>query len=177
MSLAILFHFLCAQHVSGINISIIRSLRLFCWITTLVVLFLVRCVLEIRCDWVGVVCVLQPSIVNWIYSMLSTFHNYFFLSFGSSVLQSSCIDITVCPNMIGTFPLPSLPNERDSGRCWCHTPVLNGRSNCVGYWIMNTFIAYVYWTVHRCDNWKKRYQVDVTCYFISLLLCSTCFVH
>jgi len=41
MSLAILFHFLYAQHVSDINISIIRSLRLFCWITTLVVLFLV----------------------------------------------------------------------------------------------------------------------------------------
>jgi hypothetical protein len=28
MSLAILFHFLCTQHVSDINISIIRSLRL-----------------------------------------------------------------------------------------------------------------------------------------------------
>ena len=41
MSLAILFHFLCAQHVSDINISIIRSMRLFCWITTLVVLFVV----------------------------------------------------------------------------------------------------------------------------------------
>jgi len=34
------FHFLCAQHVLDINISIIRSLRLFCWITTVVVLFL-----------------------------------------------------------------------------------------------------------------------------------------
>jgi hypothetical protein len=55
MSLAILFHFLCTQHVSEINISIIRSLRLFCWITTLVVLFLVRCVLEFRCGWAGVV--------------------------------------------------------------------------------------------------------------------------
>jgi len=52
-------HFLYAQHVSDINISIIRSLRLFCWITTLVVLFLVRCVLEFRCCWVGVVSVLQ----------------------------------------------------------------------------------------------------------------------
>jgi len=61
MSLAILFHFLCAQHVSDINISIIRSLRLFCWITTLVVLFLVRCVLEFRCGWVGVVSVLQAE--------------------------------------------------------------------------------------------------------------------
>ena len=59
MSLVILFHFLCAQHVSDINISNIRSLRLFCWITTLVVLFLVRCVLEFRCGWVGVVTVLQ----------------------------------------------------------------------------------------------------------------------
>ena len=59
MSLAILFHFLCAQHVSDINISIIRSLRLFCCITTLVVLFLIRCVLEFRCGWVGVVSVLQ----------------------------------------------------------------------------------------------------------------------
>jgi len=53
MSLAILFHFLCAQHVSEFNISIIRSLRLFCWITTLVVLFLVRYVLGFQCGWVG----------------------------------------------------------------------------------------------------------------------------
>jgi len=30
MSLAVLFHFLRAQHVSDINISIIRSLRLCC---------------------------------------------------------------------------------------------------------------------------------------------------
>ena len=54
MSLAILFHFLCAQHVSDINISIIRSLQLFCRITTLVMLFLVRCVLEFQCGWFGV---------------------------------------------------------------------------------------------------------------------------
>ena len=59
MTLDILFHFLCAQHVSDINISIIRSLRLFCWITTLVILFLVRWVLEFQCGWVGVVSVLQ----------------------------------------------------------------------------------------------------------------------
>jgi len=39
MSLAILFHFLCAQHVSDINTSIIRSLRLCCWITASVVFF------------------------------------------------------------------------------------------------------------------------------------------
>ena len=61
MSLAILFHFLCAQYVSDINISIIRNLQLFCWITTLVVLYLVRCVLEFQCGWVGVVSVLQAA--------------------------------------------------------------------------------------------------------------------
>ena len=64
MSLAILFYFLCTQRVSDINISIIRSLRLCCWITTLVVLFLFRCVLEIWCGWVSVVSVLQASDVN-----------------------------------------------------------------------------------------------------------------
>ena len=47
VSLAILFHFLCAQHVSDINISIIRSLRVCWWITTSVVLLSVRCVLEL----------------------------------------------------------------------------------------------------------------------------------
>ena len=47
MSLAILFHFLCAQHVSDINVSIISSLRLCWWIITSVVFFSVRCVLEL----------------------------------------------------------------------------------------------------------------------------------
>jgi len=47
MSLAILFHLLRAQHVSDINISIFRSLRLCWWITISVVLFSVRCVLEL----------------------------------------------------------------------------------------------------------------------------------
>ena len=61
MSLAILFHFLCVQHVSDINMSIIRSLRLCWWITTSVVLFSVRCVLEIWCGWFWVVFVLQAE--------------------------------------------------------------------------------------------------------------------
>jgi len=84
MSLTILFHFLCAQHVSDINTSIIRSLRLCCWINTSVVLFLVCCVLVIWfgwvwvapniqhttnqeqewCGWVAVVSVLQASAYN-----------------------------------------------------------------------------------------------------------------
>ena len=64
MSLAILFHFLCAQHVSDINISIIRSLRLCCWFTTSVILFCkdgwfsvslnLRC--TVVCVWCDVLC-------------------------------------------------------------------------------------------------------------------------
>ena len=62
MSLVVLFHFLCSQRVSDINISIIRSLRLCSWITTLVAFLLVRCVLEIWCGWVGVVSVWQAQV-------------------------------------------------------------------------------------------------------------------
>ena len=47
MSFAILFHLLCAQRVSDINISILGNLRLRWWITTSVVLFSVCCVLEL----------------------------------------------------------------------------------------------------------------------------------
>ena len=64
LDVTISFHFLSTQHVSDINISFIRSLRLCCWITTLVVLFLVRCVLEIWCGWFWVVPVLQASACN-----------------------------------------------------------------------------------------------------------------
>ena len=46
--LLFLFHCLCAQHVSDINITIVRSLRLFCWINTLVV-----------CSWFDVCWCLQ----------------------------------------------------------------------------------------------------------------------
>ena len=35
----------------------------------------------------------------------------------------------------------------------------------------------VYWTVHHCNSWRMKDQLDVTCYFISLLRCSTCFGH
>ena len=33
----------------------------------------------------------------------------------------------------------------------------------------------VYWTVHHCNSWRMKDQLDVTCYFISLLMwCSFC---
>ena len=53
--LLLLFYFLETQHVSGINMPIFRSMRLYCWTTTLAVSFLVCCVLEFGCGSVGVV--------------------------------------------------------------------------------------------------------------------------
>ena len=35
----------------------------------------------------------------------------------------------------------------------------------------------VYWTVHHCNSWQMKIQLDVTCYFISLIMRSTCFGH
>jgi len=34
---------------------------------------------------------------------------------------------------------------------------------------------YAYWTVHHCNSWRIKDQLDVTCYLISLLMYSTCF--
>jgi len=39
------------------------------------------------------------------------------------------------------------------------------------------FGPYVHWTVHRCDNWRIKDQLDATCYFIVLLIGPICFGH
>ena len=72
MSLAILFHFLCAQHVSDINISIIRSLRLCWWITTSVVLFSVRFVLG-ELEWLALS---SARVAGWSTTLLLIFFVY-----------------------------------------------------------------------------------------------------
>ena len=41
----------------------------------------------------------------------------------------------------------------------------------------NATLSNVYWTVHHCNTLRMKDQLDVTCYFISLLKCSTCFGH
>jgi len=50
-----LLHFLDTPHVSGIDMAIFRSLRLCCWTTTLAVLFLDCCVLDLGCGSARVV--------------------------------------------------------------------------------------------------------------------------
>jgi len=44
-------------------------------------------------------------------------------------------------------------------------------------WLNIEYKSYVFWTVHNCNSWIIKDQLDVTCYFISLLMCSTCFGH
>ena len=140
-TLAILYHFLCVQHVSDINISIIRSLRLFCWITTLVILFLVQCVLEFRCGWVGVVYVLQAE------AQLLLFY-----------LTSYVL------NMFRTLIYPS------SGAC-NYSVELPHWSYCSWFDVCWSFdVAGLEW--YPCCRLKHN-----SCYFISLLMCSTCFEH
>jgi len=66
--------------------------------------------------------------------------------------------------------------------------VLTTRTNCINCGnsafpfsgfipLLNLIFSCVYWTVHLCDSWRISDQYDVTCYFISLLMCSTCFGH
>ena len=122
MSLAVLFNFLCAQHVSDINISIIRSLRLYHWIATLVVLFLIRCVLEFQCGWVGVVSVLQAY--QELATILLNYH------IGRIVLGSMCVGVSVWLGWSGynTTNVVIQQNSRkllmmdilQSETCWAH---------------------------------------------------------
>jgi len=57
----------------------------------------------------------------------------------------------------------------------------NGYSNQNGNNTVMTrehaLLSDVYWTVHHCDNWRIKNQLDVTYYFIVLLIGSTCFGH
>ena len=39
------------------------------------------------------------------------------------------------------------------------------------------FLHRMVWNKHMVNRWRIEYQLDVTCYFISLLMCSTCFGH
>ena len=116
MSLAILFHFLYAQHVSDINIAIIRSLRLCCLITTSVVLFC-------KDGW-----------------------------FNISV-NLRCIVVCVWCDVFCRFVVV--------GRC-----ILID----IDHYLSCFVITYL-------DSWRMKDQLDVTCYFISLLMCSTWFGH
>ena len=66
--------------------------------------------------------------------------------------------------------LKELCTKQCTGICWYRT----GSSGSL-LWIQ--YKLNVYWTVHHCNSWRMKDQLDATCYFISLLMCSTCFGH
>jgi len=129
--LLFLFHFLCAQHVSDINISIIRSLRLFCWITTLVVC----CWFEV-CWCFGVVglvwylrCRLKPAtqivVSSWWWIYLCPKHVE---RIRSEIKMASDIKLTFCFELIKQsiyYSASSFYTFRVST-----TPIIRSAQNC-----------------------------------------------
>ena len=39
------------------------------------------------------------------------------------------------------------------------------RNHTLRLWLNTLSISYVYWTVHHCNIWRIRDQLDVTCYY------------
>jgi len=151
MSLAILFHFLCAQHVSYINISIIRSLRLLCWITTLVVLFLVRCVLEFRCGWVGA-------------CNTDTTPNQPHRNSNTHRTKNNTTNVVIQQNSRNLLMVDILMSET----CWAHKK-WNKISSDIKWVIYSSTIKMMHRSLNiRCTN---------SWFIISLLYSSTCFEH
>jgi len=69
MSLALLFHYLMLKHVLHVNTSILRSLRLICWVISWVVLFwfdVCWCYVVVWLGWCGVVSRCSASACIWI---------------------------------------------------------------------------------------------------------------
>jgi len=107
MSLAVLFHFLCSQHVSDVNISIIRSLRLFCWITTLVV-----------CSWFDVCFgVVGLAWWQWCFSLQHGYHaNPTTPKHQHTSNQEHTTDVVIQQNSRKLLMMDILMSET----CWAH---------------------------------------------------------
>jgi len=55
--------------------------------------------------------------------------------------------------------------------------VLNRISSNISFNANIVWKSDIYWTVHQCDNWRIKKQLDATYHFIVLLTGSTCFGH
>ena len=87
------------------------------------------------------------------------------------------------------FPSPKHPERLRGPRClffecWGSFPGVNRPGREVSHSPTTStavpqllYISNVYWTVHHCNSWWMKDQLDVTCYFILLIMCSTCFGH
>jgi len=152
MSLAILFHFLCTQHVSDINMSVIRGLRLFCSITTLVVLFLYRCVLEIRSGWFGVVSVLQAEAHKKWNKISSDIKLVFY-----------CSTITMMHGPINISVLMCWGHAAYMSEIWLYTYTrkINRPGPSSRLWMISIFISVTPGTGCCYQHWRNRRRVYV----------------
>ena len=123
--------------------------------------------------------------LNFILPSAPQLHKFFFLlrSFCSSTLQhtsrpSYLISLyhlyvtknskvhNTCGKSHGIFANMAKQNKESSSKFTLRNEI---RKIC---WSSN-----VYWTVHHCNSWGMKNQLDVTCYFIPIIMRSTYFGH
>ena len=103
MPLGILFHFLRTQHVSGITVPIIRSLRLFCLITNttnLVIQHNIRKLLMMD--------ILTLILLTWSILLASNYVSKWRMRFNSA-LRSSIITVEIPTNPLFAFHINTYP--------------------------------------------------------------------
>ena len=55
----------------------------------------------------------------------------------------------------------------------CQNGIYISKENYQNHYKYHTKGSNVYWTLHHCNSWRMKDQLDVTCYLISLIMCST----
>jgi len=98
-----------------------------------------------------------------------------------SQASSQSIEFLPCPILVGIIFITTLQILLTKYDIFWTNLLLKKHRHCICFYlkVMKQLVpkSYVYWTVHHCDSWRIRDKLDVTCYFISLLMCSTCFGH
>ena len=118
-------------------------------------------------------CPFSPQVKPVIFWQLSPFWHQFHKLFFPRSVYSAC-SVSVCNATCCWERFPVIVN---------YWPVGNGRSRKLPCDFTTKLVdtifseSNVYWTVHHCNSWRMKDQLDVTCYIISLLMCSTCFGH
>ena len=76
-----------------------------------------------------------------------------------------------------TTCLHPVPRSRMCVELYAHNLCVSTLYSLIKHTDKRTSVPNVYWTVHHCNSWRMKDQLDVTCYFISFLMYSTCFGH
>jgi hypothetical protein len=183
MSLVILFHFLCAQHVSKFEIPII-NLHIIEKRKEQYILF------SSEGKFV--------SFLREIPQKLQNFWEDFFLKFlvisfvqQSDQRRSYFSDVTLTFNAVSYLhwnwvhcDIPDRQTDGTVGVCVIGITMCQkmGQSIWLQRIIPSNTKIWIFFcrkknSEHKSNTWRIKDLLDVTCYFISLLMCSTCFGH